>query len=77
MGDLASLLTGIAAIITSLTGSGALVWAVTRGSPRERRIAARVAVERVLDPPNGDDGELHDAIKRLADDLRRHREEDE
>jgi hypothetical protein len=77
VGDLANLLTGVAAIITSLTGSGALVWAITRGSPRERRIAARTAMERTLDPPLDDDGELPDALKRLAEELRRQREEED
>jgi hypothetical protein len=76
--EVAALFTGIAAIITSLTGAGALVWAVTRGSPREREIAARTAVQKVLDTPNGDDdGDLPDALKRLAEELRRQREEGE
>lgn len=73
MSDLAQLLTGVAAIITALSGAFVTVWAITRGSPREREIAARAAVEKALDPPDDDDDELHDALEQLVDELRRKR----
>lgn len=74
MGDLASLLPGIASIITALGG----VWighrALTKGSPKERESAARHAIDRVLgdDDDNEDDEESRaearaELLKRLLE----------
>lgn len=52
MGDLGSLLVGVAAIISSLASVGALVWSMRRGSDRESETAARIALETVHQPDN-------------------------
>jgi HAMP domain-containing protein len=74
--DLASLFTGIAAIITALSGAFVTTWALLRGSPRERAGAARAAVRQLLEPPGDEDDELADAIEELVQELRRKRGED-
>ncbi len=76
MSDLASLLTGLAAIITALSGAFVTTWALLRGSPREREIAARGAVQKFLESPDDDDDELADAIDELIAELRRKRGDD-
>ena len=73
MSDLAQLLPGIASIITALSGTIVSIWAITRGSPRERQAAARTAVQKVLDAPGEDDEDLNEAIDELIDELRRRR----
>jgi hypothetical protein len=71
---LAQLLPGIASIITALSGTVVSIWAITRGSPRERETAARAALQKVLDAPDDDDDDLQDAIGELVAELRRKRE---
>jgi hypothetical protein len=71
--DFAQLLTGAAAIITALSGAFVSIWAITRGSPRERELAARGAVQKVLDMPDDDDDDLQEAIGELIEELRRKR----
>lgn len=71
MGDLASLLPGIASIITALGG----VWighrALKTGSRRERGNAARHAIDRVLgDDDDQDDEDRGDARAELLKRLR-------
>lgn len=60
MSDIAQLCFGIAAIITAIGGVATSVLAITKGSPKERRQAARAAI----DPK---DGELEDLIKEWRD----------
>jgi hypothetical protein len=69
--DWATLLPGIAAVITSLSGTGGLIWAVTRGSPREREKAAQGAIDRVL----GDDKD--DELAALIVEILERRRKDE
>jgi hypothetical protein len=70
---IAQLFFGIAAIITALfTGITGIV-AVTRGSTRERRRAARGAVDRILgdgdsdDDDGGRDAVIEDMLRRMLD----------
>jgi len=74
VGDLAQLFTGVAAIITALSGAFVTTWALLRGSPKERESAARKAVQRFLEPDDDDD-DLQDAIEELIAELRRGRGE--
>lgn len=76
VGDLASLLPGIASIITALGG----VWighrALKTGSRRERKSAARHAIDRVLgDDDDQDDEDRGDARAELLKRLRELEEE--
>jgi hypothetical protein len=76
VGDLASLLPGIASIITALGG----VWighrALKTGSRRERDNAARHAIDRVLgDDDDQDDEDRGDARAELLKRLRELEEE--
>lgn len=62
MSDLASLLPGIAAVITALSGGVIGILALRTGSSREREKAAKGAIDRVL----GDDDEDEDDDRREA-----------
>lgn len=57
VGDLASLLPGIASIITALGGVWIGLRALNKGSPKERESAARHAIDRVLGDDEDDDGD--------------------
>lgn len=71
MGDLASLLPGIASIITALGGVWIGLRALNKGSPRERESAARHAIDRVLgDDDDQDDEDRGDARAELLKRLR-------
>lgn len=75
---MASLLPGIAAIITSIGGVFVSVYAVTRGSKRERKRAAENAIERVLGTDDDDeDDDRREAITELIEELLRQRKDDE
>lgn len=65
MGDLATLLTALAAVITGVGSSVAgVITALRRTSPRERARAAKEIVDELLD--DADDGALSDdEIARL------------
>lgn len=77
MSDWAALLPGAAAVITSLTGGFVAVWAVTRGSKRERRSAARGAIDRVLGNDDEDeDDDRTEAITELLEELLRQRKDE-
>jgi hypothetical protein len=60
------LLPGIAAVFTALSGPAVAVYAIRRGSPRERERAAQGAIDRVL----GDDADA-DLVEALEEILRR------
>lgn len=71
VGDLASLLPGIASLITALGGVYLGRLAITRGSPKERENAARHAIDRVLgDDEDDDDEDRSDARAELLKRLR-------
>lgn len=71
MGDLASLLPGIASIITALGGVYLGRLALKKGSPKERESAARHAIDRVLgDDDEDDDGGRDEARAELLKRLR-------
>jgi hypothetical protein len=69
--DLASLLPGIAAVITSLSGAFVAIFAITRGSKREREQAAQSAIDRVL----GDDED--DELAAVLEEILRQRKDGE
>jgi hypothetical protein len=76
--DLASLLPGIAAVITAIGGVFVSVYAVTKGSQRERKRAAEGAIERVLGTDDEDEhDDRHEAITELLEELLRQRKDDE
>lgn len=81
MSDLASLLPGIAAVITSMGGVFVSVYAVTRGSKRERKRAAEGAIDRVLGTDDDDeDDDRQEAVTELLEELlrqKRQRKDDE
>lgn len=78
MSDLASLLPGIAAVITSIGGVAVSMYAITRGSKRERKRAARGAIDRVLGTDDDDtDDDRQEAITELLTELLRQREDDQ
>jgi hypothetical protein len=75
--DWATLLPGIAAVITSLSGGAIGILAITRGSKRERRSAAKNAIDRVLGKDGEDESDArHDAITALLEELLRQRKDD-
>lgn len=79
MSDLASLLPGIAAIISAIGGVFVSVYAINRGSARERKQAARNAIERVLNPDDDedDDTDRQDAIDAILKALEQKRKDDD
>lgn len=56
MGDVGSLLVGVAALVSSLVSAGALLVSIRRGSDRESMSAAKIAVQvvRNAESPEGD-----------------------
>jgi hypothetical protein len=65
------LLPGIAAVITSLSGAFVAIFAITRGSKREREKAAQSAIDRVLSGGDEDDelaAVLEEILQRRKDD---------
>ncbi|WP_326565066.1 hypothetical protein VSH64_24810 [Amycolatopsis rhabdoformis] len=79
MSDLASLLPGIAAVITSIGGIVVSVYAINRGSKRERRRTAEKVIDRVLgnDEDDDEDDDRSEAIAELLEELRKRREGDD
>jgi hypothetical protein len=73
--DWASVLPGVAAVITSLSGAFVAVFAITRGSKRERRSAARGAIDRVLGNDEDEDDRT-EAITELLEELLRQRKDE-
>jgi hypothetical protein len=71
--DWATLLPGIAAVFTALSGPAVAVYAIRRGSPRERKRAAQGAIDRVFGEDEDDD-ELVELIEEM---LHRRRKDDE
>lgn len=69
MGDLAQLLPGIASIITALGGVYIGHRALTTGSRKERKDAARHAIDRAIGDDEDDDGD--DRAEARAELLRR------
>jgi hypothetical protein len=77
VGDWATLLPGFAAVITSVGGLGVSVYAIRRGSKRERKRAARGVIDRVLGTDEDDeDDDRHEAITGLLEELLRQRKDD-
>lgn len=73
---MASLLPGIAAVITSIGGIVVSVYAINRGSKRERRRAAEKVIDRVLGADAEDDeDERSEAVAELLEELLRKRRE--
>jgi hypothetical protein len=76
--DWATLLPGFAAVFSSVGGIGVSVYAITRGSKRERKRAARGAIDRVLGTDDEDeDADRHEAITGLLEELLRQRKGDD
>lgn len=76
---MASLLPGIAAVITSIGGIVVSVYAINRGSKRERRRAAEKVIDQLLGADEEDDeDERSEAVAELLEELlRKHREGDD
>jgi hypothetical protein len=73
--DWATLLPGLAAVITSVGGIGVSVYAIRRASPRERKRAAQGVLDRAL---RTDDDEDDDEMAALLEEmLHRRRKDDE
>lgn len=78
MSDLASLLPGIAAVITSVSGGVIGVLAVLRTSKRERKSAATNTVERILNTDSEDESaDRRAAIDGLIEELQRQRKDEQ
>lgn len=78
MSDLASLLPGIAAVITSIGGIVVSLYAINRGSKRERQRTARTVIDRVLGADDEEDqDDRSEAIAELLDELRKRQEGDD
>jgi hypothetical protein len=58
------LLPGIAAIFTALSGPAVAVYAIRRGSPRERKRAAQGALDRVI-ADDADDDEMAALLEEM------------
>jgi hypothetical protein len=66
VGELAALLTSIAAVISAIAGGVVGVLALTRGSPREREQAAKAALDRLAGKDEDDtNAEQWKAIEKL------------
>lgn len=79
MGDLASLLPGIASIITALGGVYLGHRALKSGSRRERRAAAQRVIDRALgddEDQDDDEDDRHAAREQLLELLRRELEQE-
>jgi hypothetical protein len=63
--DWATLLPGLAAVFTALSGPAVAVYAIRRGSPRERKRAAQGAVDRVVFGGEQDDDEMAAALEEI------------
>jgi hypothetical protein len=75
--DWATLLPGIAAVITAVGGIGVSVFAITSGSKRERKSASKNAIDRVRGTDDEDESEARrDAITELLEELLRQRKGD-
>lgn len=78
MSELASLLPGIAAVITSIGGVVVSLYAINRGSKRERQRTAKTVIDRVLGADDEDDqDDRSEAIAEILEELRKHQEGDD
>lgn len=72
MVDWGTILTGIAACITAISGGVVGIMAVRRSSPRERRAAARGVIEKALNTDAGDeDDERRAAFEEFYEEFKR------
>lgn len=72
MVDWGTILTGIAACITAVSGGLTTVWAIRRSSPKERRAAAKGVIERALNTDDGDeDDERRVAFEAFLEEFKR------
>jgi pyruvate-formate lyase len=76
--DLAELLPGIAAVITSVGGIVVSLYAIRRGSKRERERAAGNAIDKVISggDDDGDDDDRRDAIAAVVEEILKRQEKD-
>jgi hypothetical protein len=77
VGDWATLLPGVAAVFTALSGPAVAVYAIRRGSKRERKSAARGALDRVFGGDDDEDEDRYEAVTKLLEELHRRRKDEQ